>query len=144
MKAIDIAKAVAEFYCIDLESFLKDRSFKKEIKNRRNITRALIRQLTDLTLKETAAVFGNTDHTTVINSVEFINNLPQKDPLKADYNKILMELNIKEYNKQLREKNATRYRIKDKLNRVKWDDIKARRLQKFEQVIDRLLTNKAA
>lgn len=144
MKAIDITKAVADYYCIDLESFLKNKSFKKEIKNRRNIARTLIRHLTDLTLKETAAVFGNTDHTTVINSVKFVNNLPQKDPLKADYNKILMQLKMAEYEKQLRQKNITRYRIKDKIARIKWDEIKARRLKSFEEVLDRLLQNKAA
>jgi chromosomal replication initiator protein len=83
-----IQKAVADRFGIK-QTTLKEKSNTKKIVYPRQIAMYLAKELTDASLPEIGRAFGGKHHTTVIHSIQKIEQLRQRDP---DLNRILQGL----------------------------------------------------
>lgn len=79
-----IRRTVASHYHVDLKQ-LSGSTRRRPVVLARQVSMFLIKEFSDLSLKDIGALFGNRDHTTVIHSVRTINNqLQQNDELAND------------------------------------------------------------
>jgi chromosomal replication initiator protein len=83
-----IQKAVAERFQIR-QAQLKERSNTKKVVYPRQVAMYLVKELTDASLPEIGRAFGGKHHTTVIHSINKIEQQRQSDP---DLNRILHSL----------------------------------------------------
>ena len=78
-----VISQVCKFYSIE-ESVIRGTLKKKNIAEARQIAMYLIRRMTNLSLKEIGKEFEGRDHTTVLHSIERIEDLSKNDPEKAE------------------------------------------------------------
>ena len=78
-----IIEEVCRFYSIE-PSILRGQGRSKDISLARQIAMYLIRRMTNLSLKEIGAEFGNRDHSTVLSALNRMENLTKTDPEKAE------------------------------------------------------------
>ncbi|NBI67053.1 chromosomal replication initiator protein DnaA [Pseudoflavonifractor sp. 60] len=78
-----IIEEVCKFYNIQ-PSYLRGQSRSKDISLARQIAMYQIRCMTNLSLKEIGKEFDNRDHSTVLNSINRIEDLMKNDPIKAE------------------------------------------------------------
>ena len=78
-----IIEEVCRFYSIE-PSVLRGQGRSKDISLARQIAMYLIRRMTNLSLKEIGAEFGNRDHSTVLSALNRMENLTKTDPEKAE------------------------------------------------------------
>ncbi len=78
-----IIQEVCEFYDLDSE-VLRGHGRSKETSLARQIAMYLIRQMTNLSLKEIGREFYNRDHSTVLNSISRIEKMVKNDPVTAE------------------------------------------------------------
>ena len=90
-----IIDEVCKFYNIEPDS-LRGQGRTKDISLARQIAMYQIRRMTNLSLKEIGKEFDNRDHTTVLHSIERIEDLVKTDPEKAEIIKdITSNINIR-------------------------------------------------
>ena len=90
-----IIDEVCKFYSIEVP-LLKGQSRAKDISLARQIAMYLIRRMTNLSLKEIGKEFEGRDHTTVLHSIERVEELVKTDPEKAEIIKdITANINIR-------------------------------------------------
>ena len=90
-----IIDEVCKFYNIE-PAVLKGQGRAKDISMARQIAMYLIRRMTNLSLKEIGKEFEGRDHTTVLHSIERIEDLSKNDPEKAEIIKdITANINIR-------------------------------------------------
>ena len=90
-----IIDEVCKFYNIEL-SVLRGQGRAKDISLARQIAMYLIRRMTNLSLKEIGKEFDGRDHTTVLHSIERVEDLIKNDPEKAEIIKdITANINIR-------------------------------------------------
>ena len=90
-----IIDEVCKFYNIE-PAVLKGQGLAKDISMARQIAMYLIRRMTNLSLKEIGKEFEGRDHTTVLHSIERIEDLSKNDPEKAEIIKdITANINIR-------------------------------------------------
>ena len=88
----EIQRIVSEFYKIRITD-IKSSSRAKPIVVPRQIAMYLIKKFLDKSLVEIGKSFGGKDHTTVINSLNKIEGLPQKDPqFKNDIDDLITQI----------------------------------------------------
>ena len=75
----NITSIVAEFFDVS-PTQLKGKQRKKNILVPRQVSMSLIRELTSLPLKDIGLFFSGRDHSTVLNSIDRIEQLREKDP----------------------------------------------------------------
>ena len=86
---------MCKFYNIE-PAVLKGQGRAKDISMARQIAMYLIRRMTNLSLKEIGKEFEGRDHTTVLHSIERIEDLSKNDPEKAEIIKdITANINIR-------------------------------------------------
>ncbi len=78
-----IIDEVCKFYNIE-PATLRGQGRAKDISLARQIAMYLIRRMTNLSLKEIGREFDNRDHTTVLHSIERVEDLVKNDPEKAE------------------------------------------------------------
>ena len=78
-----IIDEVCKFYNIDPPT-LRGQGRSKDISTARQIAMYLIRRMTNLSLKEIGREFDNRDHTTVLHSIERIEDLSKNDPERTE------------------------------------------------------------
>jgi len=78
-----IIEEVCRFYSIE-PSVLRGQGRSKDISQARQIAMYLIRRMTNLSLKEIGAEFGNRDHSTVLSALNRMESLAKTDPEKAE------------------------------------------------------------
>ena len=78
-----IIDEVCKFYNIE-PATLRGQGRSKDISLARQIAMYLIRRMTNLSLKEIGREFDNRDHTTVLHSIERIEDLSKSDPEKSE------------------------------------------------------------
>ena len=78
-----IIEEVCRFYSIE-PAILRGQGRSKDISLARQIAMYLIRRMTNLSLKEIGAEFGNRDHSTVLSALNRMENLAKTDPEKAE------------------------------------------------------------
>ncbi|MGH9663146.1 MAG: helix-turn-helix domain-containing protein, partial [Bryobacteraceae bacterium] len=83
-----IVKAVAERYALQ-PSQLKQKTNARNISRPRQLAMYLIKELTQSSLPEIGRAFGGKHHTTVLHSIQKIEELRQKDP---DLNRMIHSL----------------------------------------------------
>ncbi|MCD4776305.1 MAG: chromosomal replication initiator protein DnaA [Candidatus Aegiribacteria sp.] len=79
LTAGNIASVVAESFDVS-PSQLKGKQRKRSILVPRQVAMSLIRELTSLSLKDIGSFFSGRDHSTVLNSIDRIEELKQNDP----------------------------------------------------------------
>ena len=79
LTAGNIASTVAESFDIS-PSQLKGKQRKRSILIPRQVSMSLIRELTSMSLTEIGSFFSGRDHSTVLNSIDRIKELKEKDP----------------------------------------------------------------
>ena len=90
-----IIDEVCKFYNIE-PGILRGQSRAKDISMARQIAMFLIRRMTNLSLKEIGKEFDGRDHTTVLHSIERIEDLSKNDPEKSEIIKdITANINIR-------------------------------------------------
>ena len=90
-----IIDEVCKFYNIE-PATLRGQGRAKDISLARQIAMYQIRRMTNLSLKEIGKEFDNRDHTTVLHSIERIEDLVKTDPEKAEIIKdITANINIR-------------------------------------------------
>ena len=90
-----IIDEVCKFYNIE-PPILRGQGRAKDISLARQIAMYLIRRMTNLSLKEIGKEFDNRDHTTVLHSIERVEELSKSDPEKAEIIKdITANINIR-------------------------------------------------
>ena len=90
-----IIDEVCKFYNIE-PTILRGQGRAKDISLARQIAMYLIRSMTNLSLKEIGKEFDNRDHTTVLHSIERVEELSKSDPEKAEIIKdITANINIR-------------------------------------------------
>ena len=90
-----IIDEVCKFYNIE-PTTLRGQGRAKDISLARQIAMYQIRRMTNLSLKEIGKEFDNRDHTTVLHSIERIEDLVKTDPEKAEIIKdITANINIR-------------------------------------------------
>ncbi|MDR0290691.1 MAG: chromosomal replication initiator protein DnaA [Treponema sp.] len=75
-----IQKAVAEFYSLSTND-LKGKKRTQKIVNPRQVSMFICREMTDFSTTEIGEAFGGRDHTTVMHSIDKIQNLLVSDPV---------------------------------------------------------------
>ena len=70
----DIQKATARHYGVTIEDII-DKTRKKNVVNARQIAMFLCRDMTNASLKDIGAIFGNRDHTTVMHACQTVKKL---------------------------------------------------------------------
>ena len=78
-----IIQEVCNFYNLE-PPLLRGQGRSKDISLARQIAMYQIRRMTNLSLKEIGAEFGNRDHSTVLNAINRIEDLVKIDPEKAE------------------------------------------------------------
>ena len=90
-----IIEEVCKFYSLDSET-LRGQGRSKDTSLARQIAMYLIRRMTNLSLKEIGKEFDGRDHTTVLHSIERIEDLSKNDPEKSEVIKdITANINIR-------------------------------------------------
>ena len=90
-----IIDEVCKFYNIE-PAVLRGQGRAKDISLARQIAMYLIRRMTNLSLKEIGKEFDNRDHTTVLHSIERVEEMSKSDPEKAEIIKdITANINIR-------------------------------------------------
>lgn len=79
LTAGNIASVVAESFDVS-PSQLKGKQRKRSVLVPRQVAMSLIRELTSLSLKDIGSFFSGRDHSTVLNSIDRIEELKQKEP----------------------------------------------------------------
>ncbi len=79
----NIQKIISDFFNISIDT-ITGKSRKRNIVIARQLGIYFSKQMTDFSLKEIGAQFGNRDHTTVLHSIKTINNLLETDTLFAE------------------------------------------------------------
>lgn len=89
-----IQKTVCEFIGITTE-LLKENTRKREVVNARQISMYLAKKYTKNSLKEIGRHFGNKDHSTVIHSIQVVDNLLEVDKkFKEDVDELKKRINL--------------------------------------------------
>ncbi len=89
-----IQKTVCEFIGITTE-LLKENTRKREVVNARQISMYLAKKYTKNSLKEIGRHFGNKDHSTVIHSIQVVDNLLEVDKkFKEDMDELKKRINL--------------------------------------------------
>jgi len=78
-----IIRELSRYYRID-EAQIRGQSRSRDCTNARQIAMYLIRQMTPLSLNETGSIFNGRDHTTVLHSVEKVENQMKRNPQYAE------------------------------------------------------------
>jgi len=89
-----IQKTVCEFIGISTD-LLKENTRKREVVNARQISMYLAKKYTKNSLKEIGRHFGNKDHSTVIHSIQVVDNLLEVDKkFKEDVEELKKRINL--------------------------------------------------
>jgi chromosomal replication initiator protein len=89
-----IQKTVCEFIGISTE-LLKENTRKREVVNARQISMYLAKKYTKNSLKEIGRHFGNKDHSTVIHSIQVVENLLEVDKkFQEDMDELKKRINL--------------------------------------------------
>jgi chromosomal replication initiator protein len=90
-----IIDEVCKFYNIE-PAVLRGQGRAKDISLARQIAMYQIRRMTNLSLKEIGQEFDNRDHTTVLHSIERVEEMVKKDPERAEIIKdITANINVR-------------------------------------------------
>ena len=93
--ADSIIKEICRYFRLE-EDQIRGQSRNRDAVNARQIAMYLIRRMTNLSLSDTGAEFGGRDHTTVIHSIEKVEEKMSKDPRFAETVKaIITNINSK-------------------------------------------------
>lgn len=89
-----IQKTVCEYIGISIE-LLKENTRKREVVNARQISMYLAKKYTKNSLKEIGRHFGNKDHSTVIHSIQVVDNLLEVDKkFREDLDELKKRINL--------------------------------------------------
>lgn len=91
---LDIITIGCEHFKMSLDE-LKQKTRRREVVYPRQVLMTLMRENTDLSYKQIGDLFGNRDHTTVIHSLNTINDLRFSDPtVKDEVNYLQVRLSL--------------------------------------------------